>query len=85
MDHHLFFEADDYLLREVHRLREIPCHIVQGRYDMICPAESALALARELPHAHLHIVPDAGHSGSEPGIASELIVAMLELHQKLTA
>jgi proline iminopeptidase, Neisseria-type subfamily len=85
MVQHLFFERDNYLLEEAHKLREIPCHIVQGRYDMICPAESALALAHELPQANLHIVPDAGHSGSEPGNTSELIAAMLDLHRVLTA
>jgi proline iminopeptidase len=50
---------------------------------MICPAESAITLAGELPQAHLHLVPDAGHSGSEPGIVSELIAAMLELHHEI--
>jgi proline iminopeptidase len=85
MTRHLFFEEDDYLLHEAHRLRGIPCHIVQGRYDMICPAETALALAHELPQAKLHIVPDAGHSGGEPGNTSELIAAVLDLHQQLSA
>ena len=83
MYNHLFFESDDYLLREAHRLAGIPCHIVQGRYDMICPAESALALAHELPQAHLHLVLDAGHSSSEPGNTSELIAAMLSLSREM--
>lgn len=83
MFNHLFFASDDYLLHEAHRLQGISCHIVQGRYDMICPAESAITLAGELPQAHLHLVPDAGHSGSEPGIVSELIAAMLELHHEI--
>ena len=83
MYHHLFLENDDYLLREAHRLAEIPCHIVQGRYDMICPIESALALAHELPQAQVHIVADAGHSSSEPGNTSELIAALASLSQEL--
>ena len=83
MINHLFFESDNYLLHSAHRLKEIPCHIVQGRYDMVCPAESALALACELPQAQLHLVPDAGHSSGEPGITSELIAAMLDLSQKV--
>jgi proline iminopeptidase len=81
---HLFFEKDDYLLKETHRLAGIPCHIVQGRYDMICPAESAFALAKELPQAVLHLVPDAGHSSSEPGTASELIASMQDLYINLS-
>lgn len=79
MFNHLFFKSDDYLLKEAHHLQAIPCHIIQGRYDMICPPESAFSLAKELPKARMHLVLDAGHSSSEPGIASELIAAMLEL------
>lgn len=52
--------------------RSIPVHIVQGRYDLICPAASAIALSTAIPHATLTVVPDAGHAASEPGIAKAL-------------
>jgi proline iminopeptidase len=78
----LFFPEDDYLLHSVHKLNAIPCFIVQGRYDVICPAEAAVALAAELPQARLNIVPTGAHSGSEPEMASRLIEAMLELSEK---
>jgi proline iminopeptidase len=84
MANHLFFETDEYLLKNAHLLQQIPCHIVQGRYDMICPAESAFALAAELPKAKMHLVLDAGHSSSEPGIVSELIASMLELKEQFS-
>jgi proline iminopeptidase len=64
-------------------LAEIPCHIVQGRYDMICPCETAFALAQKLPQAKMHLVPDAGHTGSEPGMTSELIRALADVYQTL--
>lgn len=70
-----FFEHDDQLLRDAHRLAAIPGVIVQGRYDVVCPAESAWALHKVWPTAQLRIVHDAGHSAYEPGIASELIAA----------
>ncbi len=57
------------------RMRHIPGVIVQGRYDVVCPAESAWALHKAWPEAALHIVPDAGHSASEPGIVHELVTA----------
>jgi proline iminopeptidase len=79
MVNHLFFEKDDYLLQEAPALADVPCHIVQGRYDMICPNETAHELVKVLPHARLHLVPAAGHTSSEPGIASELIASMAEL------
>jgi proline iminopeptidase len=70
-----FFEKDDLLLDEVHRIRHIPTVIVQGRYDVVCPMESAWALHRAFPEADLRIVPDAGHSAFEPGNLHELILA----------
>jgi len=70
-----FFERDSQLLDDAVRIRHIPTVIVQGRYDVVCPAESAWALSRALPQAELVIVPDAGHSAMEAGILSELVRA----------
>jgi proline iminopeptidase len=70
-----FFDADDQLLRDATRLRDIPATIVQGRYDVVCPARSAWDLHRAWPEAELRIVADAGHSALEPGITDELIEA----------
>ena len=70
-----FFEADDQLLANVHRLRGIPSVIVQGRYDVVCPPRSAWDLHRAWPEADLRIVPDSGHSAYEPGITHELVEA----------
>ncbi len=63
------------LLGNVARIRHIPGVIVQGRYDVVCPMESAWALHRAWPEAKLHVVGDAGHSANEPGITHELISA----------
>jgi proline iminopeptidase len=70
-----FMEVPDQILRDVHRLRDIPAVIVQGRYDIVCPMTSAWDLHRAWPEAELRIVPDAGHSAFEPGIVHELISA----------
>ena len=72
---HNKFEPDDYLLKNIHKIKHIPCVIVQGRYDIICPSVSAYELHQQWPQAQLIIVPDAGHSSSEPGIVRELIKA----------
>ena len=63
------------LLDNVGRIRSIPAVIVQGRYDAVCPIVSADELARAWPEARYVIVPDAGHSAFEPGIARELVAA----------
>lgn len=72
---HGFFERDDQLLQNIHRLKDIPATIVQGRYDVVCPAESAYELNKAWPGSTLHIVADAGHSALEAGIAARLVQA----------
>lgn len=70
-----FMDADDQLLRDAGRLSNIPTTIVHGRYDVICPVQNAWELKKAMPHADLHIIPDAGHAYDEPGILSALIEA----------
>ncbi|CCH66302.1 Proline iminopeptidase [Richelia intracellularis HH01] len=68
-----FFKQEDLLIKNVDRISHIPAVIVQGRYDMVCPMVSAWELHQAWPEAELIVVPDAGHSMSEPGIMSNLI------------
>lgn len=70
-----FFEVDDQLLRDVGRIRHIPGVIVQGRYDVVCPIDSAWALHRAWPEADLIVTPDAGHSAFEPANSRALVAA----------
>lgn len=72
---HGSFLGPDQLLREAPRLAGIPGYIVHGRYDVVCPVEQAVALHQAWPSAALQIVPDAGHSAAEPGIARCLVAA----------
>jgi proline iminopeptidase len=70
-----FLTRDDQLLRDTRRIRHIPGVIVQGRYDVVCPARSAWHLHQAWPESTLRMVPDVGHSAFEPGIARELVAA----------
>lgn len=70
-----FFDRDDQLLHNAHKLKNIPAVIVQGRYDVVCPMRSAWDLHRAWPEADLKIIGDAGHSAFEPGVTHELIGA----------
>ncbi len=70
-----FFEQDDQLLRQVDRIRHIPGVIVQGRYDVVCPAATAWELHRAWPEAKFVMVQNAGHSAMEPGITKALLDA----------
>lgn len=69
------FLDEGQLLRDIDRIAHIPGVIVQGRHDIVCPAVSAWDLHRAWPQSRLHIVPDAGHAASEPGITHHLIEA----------
>lgn len=63
------------LIRDAGKLRDIPGVIVQGRYDMACPAETAWALHRAWPEARFEMIEGAGHAYNEPGILDALIRA----------
>ena len=73
--HGIWMRSDNQILEDVHRIRHLPCEIVHGRYDMVCPVENAWDLHRAWPESALHIVPDAGHSAREPGILRKLVEA----------
>lgn len=70
-----FFADDGQLLSDAHRLRAIPGVIIQGRYDVVTPMETAWDLHRAWPEARFEVVPDAGHTATEPGIADAIVRA----------
>ena len=73
-----FLSTEDQLLRDVEKIRHLPGVIVQGRYDMVCPAISAWELHQAWPGSRLTLVPGSGHSADEPGIVSALVDATEE-------
>lgn len=68
-----FFPTDNYLIENVQKIRHLPCEIVHGRYDVVCPIENAWELKKAFPEAHLHIIADAGHSALEVNITRKLV------------
>lgn len=60
-----FFEVEDQLLRDAHRMADIPGVIVHGRYDVVCPVANAWDLHKAWPKARLQISPTSGHSAFE--------------------
>jgi len=70
-----FFESDDHILKNLDRVKHIPCVLVQGRYDMCTPARTAWDIHKAWPEADFRLIHDAGHAGSEPGTVHELIEA----------
>jgi proline iminopeptidase len=79
IENHYFTHAcwmeDGQLLRDAGKLKSIPGVIVQGRYDMACPPQTAWDLHRAWPEAEFHLVEGAGHALSQPGLLHHLIEA----------
>lgn len=73
------FIAENYILDNINQISDIPGIIVHGRYDVICPTRSAWQLHKAWKSSELDIVPDAGHSTSEPGVALRLCRATREM------
>ena len=72
---HGFLDSPNQLLENIYLIRSIPAVIVQGRYDVVCPAQTAWELHKAWPEADFRMVPDSGHSAFEPGIVHELVEA----------
>ncbi len=79
IENHFFVHAgwmdEGQLLRDAHKLKDIPGVIVHGRYDMPCPAKYAWQLHKAWPKADFHLIEGAGHAYLEPGILDQLIRA----------
>ncbi len=79
------FLADGELMSKLGRIVHLPCTIVQGRYDMICPMATAHGLHLAWPGSELVVVPDAGHSAMDPGIRAALVRAAEKLKTAFAA
>ena len=70
-----FFDTPDWLIENAHVLKDIPGWIVQGRFDVVTPLESAWRLRNAWPTARFEVVWDAGHASTEPGVVDALVRA----------
>jgi proline iminopeptidase len=70
-----FFEVEEQLLRDAHKLHGIPGVIVHGRYDVVCPVANAWELHKAWPGSVLKVSPSAGHSAFEPENTAALVEA----------
>lgn len=63
------FVEENFILDNAHLINTIPGTIVHGRYDMVCKMQGAHALRQKWRNSQLLIVPESGHSVSEPKVA----------------
>lgn len=74
--HHKFFlEQDNHVLDNAAVIAHIPCRIVHGRYDTICPPASAWQLNQALPLSRLDLIEDGAHSPTDGGMTAALVAA----------
>jgi proline iminopeptidase len=76
------FIRENQIIEDVAKLEGIPGTIVHGRYDTVCPLDNAFELHRHWKDSELHIVRDAGHAASEPGITDALIRATRRMAER---
>jgi proline iminopeptidase len=70
-----FFPEDGWILNNIAKIQSIPGWIVQGRFDVVTPLESAWKLKTAWPKANFEVIWDAGHASTEPGIVDGLVRA----------
>ncbi|KAI4595411.1 hypothetical protein KJ359_006756 [Pestalotiopsis sp. 9143b] len=72
---------DGQLIEDAHKIKHLPIVIVQGRYDVVCPAKTSWDLYQALggkdnANVEYRIIGDAGHSAHEVTIEEALVDAV---------
>lgn len=73
------FIEDNLILNQMDTLKNIPCFIIHGRYDILCPLEGAWELHKNWPGSQLFIVREAGHSMLESTIIDAIVLASQQM------
>ncbi|WP_022949008.1 prolyl aminopeptidase [Methylohalobius crimeensis] len=80
---HRYFVEENQILRDCHRIRTLPCIILHGRQDLVCPVETAFSLRRRLPGARLRILAHAGHIAAGEEMIDALVDATDQMAEQL--
>lgn len=75
MDDSYFGQKETYIYDNIRRIEHIPTFIVNGRYDMVCPIETAYELSKQFSNCEFVAAPSSGHSSSEIEIVDALVDA----------
>ncbi len=80
-----YFIEENRILENCQRLRDIPTVIIHGRYDLVCPMESAMKLHLALPDAEYIVLPNAGHIAQGEDMIDALVSATDRFASQLAA
>ncbi|MBS3061575.1 MAG: prolyl aminopeptidase [Candidatus Diapherotrites archaeon] len=76
------FLPNNYILNHIFSIEDIPLSIVHGRYDMICPPQSAVSLHEKHGKSKLFLTT-AGHASSDPATEKRLKAEMESMRKKI--
>lgn len=77
-----WLQGDKAILNNIGKIRHIPTIIVQGRYDLCTPMQSAWELSQAFPEAELRVV-QSGHSAFDPALSEALVRAVEDILPRL--
>tara|TARA_Y100000816_G_C26015896_1_gene531279 strand:- start:358 stop:1110 length:753 start_codon:yes stop_codon:yes gene_type:complete len=72
------FIEENQIIKNINSIKTIPCHIIHGRYDIVCPFDQAFDLHLAYESSVIHEIREAGHSLLEEGITNKI----LEIYDK---
>jgi proline iminopeptidase len=71
-----YFIEENQILDNAIRLRDLPCTIIHGKKDFMCPIESSFSLAQALPEARLIALPNSTHLAHGEEMIDALVSAV---------
>ena len=69
------FLSDGQILNNCDKIKDIPCTIVHGRYDIVCAIDNAWELHKHLPLSSFVVSKTAGHASCETETKHHLVTA----------
>ena len=77
------FLKPDHVRDNLHKIRHLPCVLVQGRYDVVTRPLLAWQLHQAWPESELHFVNQAGHNTTESPMAETMCAAFDRMKERL--
>ena len=74
------FLEDNYIINNLKKISSLPCVIIQGRHDVICPPQNAINLAKKLKKSKIEIVEDGGHSAFEESMFNQVVKSLNNIY-----
>lgn len=69
------FIDHDALFKDIRKLGKVPCTLIQGRLDFVCPPQTAWDVHKAWPKSKMIFLPGEGHANDTPLMLDALIRA----------